>query len=61
MKLLTTAEVAEQLGVKATTLEKWRIYSRGPVFCRIGTRIKYHPADVEAWLDKRRAQSTAEA
>jgi hypothetical protein len=52
--------LAEQLGITEGTLAKWRLYGTGPNFIRVGRRIAYDPADVTAWLDARRVNSTSE-
>ncbi|MGP4004309.1 helix-turn-helix transcriptional regulator [Streptomyces sp. 8N706] len=49
----TTEEVAELLGVDASTLRRWRTSSppQGPPFVRLTSRVTmYSVADVEAWL-----------
>ena len=58
--LLHTAALAERLNVTKGTLAKWRLYGSGPCFIRVGRRIAYDPADVAAWLDARRVNSTSE-
>lgn len=60
-ELLDTPALAKKLGIQANTLEKWRVRGEGPVYTRVGRRIAYHPADVDAWLASRRAQSTSES
>ncbi|OJU08827.1 MAG: hypothetical protein BGN86_03695 [Caulobacterales bacterium 68-7] len=46
--LLTTSEVAEQLGVSRRTLERWRANRRLP-YRRVGTGVEhtYRPRDVD--------------
>ena len=48
-KLLTTVQAAEILGLKPNTLEIWRTYKRGPSYKKIGRRVLYDPADLEAF------------
>lgn len=48
--LLTTDEVAERLGLATGTLRNWRTRKTGPAFIRVGGRIRYREAVVEAWL-----------
>jgi excisionase family DNA binding protein len=50
-KLLTTEEVAELTGFKRRTIEEWRRSGKGPRYVVIEHRIRYRPADVEAWID----------
>lgn len=62
--LLTSPNAARLLGVKPQTLRKWRYQGRGPRFVRLGTGRQspaaYRLADLEAWLEARSFQSTAE-
>jgi excisionase family DNA binding protein len=46
-------EVAEFLGIEVQTLYNWRTQKRGPRSSRIGGRVRYRWADVEAWVDAR--------
>jgi excisionase family DNA binding protein len=59
--LLTTPEVAQRLGLAEITVRKWRIKGTGPRFIRCGANIRYRPADIEAWVSSRAANSTSEA
>jgi len=53
--LLTLAEAAEYLGVKAKTLYEWRRLRKGPPSIAVGRLVKYRAADLDAWLAKSRA------
>ena len=57
---LTTKLAAAFLGLKPSTLERWRSKGEGPVFHKIGGRIYYTRADLDAWIESRRRRSTAE-
>lgn len=48
--LLTETEVADYLHVSVATLRKWRLTSRGPLFLKLGSLVRYRPEDVESWL-----------
>lgn len=53
----TTEEVAELLGVDASTLRRWRTSNpvQGPPFVRLTSRVTlYSVPDVQAWLASRR-------
>jgi excisionase family DNA binding protein len=59
--LLTTEQVATRLGLAAQTLRLWRVRSgRGPVFLKLGTRVRYAAEDVNRWLEARAFCSTAQ-
>ncbi len=47
---LVPKEVARLLRIKPQTLAKMRMDHRGPRFRRDGKFVRYHIADVEAWL-----------
>lgn len=47
-KVLKTADAADYLGVGKSTLEKWRIYGRGPAFVKYGSRtVRYFIEDLD--------------
>jgi hypothetical protein len=47
------AEVADYLGLKPTTLNKWRWLGCGPNYIKVGSSVRYRWEDVEAWLSAR--------
>ncbi|MGN3974202.1 helix-turn-helix transcriptional regulator [Tsuneonella sp. SYSU-LHT278] len=59
--LLDTRAAAPRAGVSSGTLENWRVKGVGPKFIKAGRRILYDPADIEAWKEANRFQSTSEA
>lgn len=63
MRLLDTKAVAPYVGVKPGTLENWRVQGVGPKFIKTAGRrgkVLYDLADIEAWKDANRYQSTSE-
>lgn len=62
-RLLNPREAAQLLGVKPSTLERWRSASRsngpprGPAFVKLGgKRIRYRPEDIVAYIEERRIE-----
>ena len=55
---LSPAEVAALLGVSKRTLARHRSLGKGPAFEKIGRRVFYPRAKVEAWLAGRRGPPT---
>lgn len=55
---LTAAEVAERWGVARQNLATMRYRGTGPVFTKIGGRIRYGLRDIEAYETARRFQRT---
>lgn len=49
-RLLTTAEVAEICRTSPATVRYWRHTGYGPQGVKIGRRVLYSAAAVEAWL-----------
>ena len=60
--LLTEAQAAELLGVKAQTLSVWRCTGRWNLpYVKVGTAVRYRPSDLEAWITARTVSNTAQA
>ena len=57
--LLSSADVAELLDVSERTLEFWRYARKGPAYLKVGKRVRYRPADVEAYLEANRQSAEA--
>lgn len=58
-RFLRTPEAARHLGLSGRTLEKHRCYGTGPVYRKIGGRVVYAVADLQAWADRGARTSTA--
>lgn len=56
-----TAGAAEYLDLGVSTLNRWRGTGEGPPFVKIGSRVRYRRADLDAWLKQRIVNSTSEA
>ena len=48
-EFLTPPEVAQRWRVSIRTLEGWRFKGIGPTFVRIGSRVLYRAAQIEAF------------
>jgi hypothetical protein len=57
--LLFPAEAAYLLALSARTLEGLRLRGGGPVPVRFGRAVRYRRADVVAWIQARRFDSTS--
>lgn len=42
---------APYIGTTAGTLNTWRYLGKGPKYYKIGRRVVYRRADLDAWLD----------
>ena len=47
-------------GVPLRTLEGWRYRGGGPAFVKVGRLVKYRESDLQAWLDGRTCERTAD-
>jgi hypothetical protein len=50
-RYLRTAEAARYLSLSPRTLEKHRTFGTGPAYRKIGGRVVYAVADLNAWAD----------
>lgn len=50
-RLLTLEEAADRLRTPASTLRFWRNRRTGPVSIKVGRRVMYREADIEAWIE----------
>jgi predicted DNA-binding transcriptional regulator AlpA len=60
-RFLRTPEAAHLLGLSHRTLEKHRTYGTGPVYRKIGGRVIYAAADLQAWAERGGRTSTSQA
>jgi len=51
-RYLRTKEAAVFLSLSARTLEKHRTYGTGPAYRKLGGRVVYSVADLEAWASR---------
>jgi hypothetical protein len=62
---LDTEAAAKYLQLSPRTLEKYRITGEGPIYFKLGAkragRCFYTIAELQAWADARRRQSTSAA
>jgi hypothetical protein len=59
-RYLRTAEAARYLSLSPRTLEKHRIFGTGPAYRKIGGRVIYAVADLDAWADVGMRTSTSD-
>ncbi|KTE19457.1 MULTISPECIES: helix-turn-helix domain-containing protein [Sphingomonadaceae] len=60
-RYLRTPEAARFLGLSGRTLEKHRTYGTGPAFKKLGGRVVYAIADLQAWANRGTKNSTADS
>jgi excisionase family DNA binding protein len=50
-RFLTEEELAQLTGISVRTLQKWRIFARGPRFKKLGGKaVRYDRGDIDEWL-----------
>jgi len=58
--LLNQSEAASLCGLSPRTLERYRCTGFGPVYRKLGRRVLYRPADIDAWINTRLRHSTSD-
>jgi predicted site-specific integrase-resolvase len=61
MRLLNARETAERLKVPPGTLRYWRCAGIGPAYVKLGGRVKYDEADVEAYVNANKRKPSVRA
>jgi predicted DNA-binding transcriptional regulator AlpA len=59
-RYLRTQEAARFLGLSSRTLEKHRTYGTGPRYSKLGGRVVYQLADLQAWAARGAKASTSD-
>ncbi len=57
--LVNEHEAARLLGLSVKTLRRWRWAGKGPNFVKIGSAVRYEPAELQALIDAGRRTSTS--
>ncbi len=55
---LNEAELATRWGLSVKTLRRWRQNQLGPIFCKLGSRVTYLLAEIEAFERRASRYST---
>jgi excisionase family DNA binding protein len=58
---LSVKAAADYIGLSASTLNKLRVFGGGPIFLKLGRRVAYSRADLDAWLETKRRRSTSDS
>jgi hypothetical protein len=48
--LINETEAARRLALTVFALRAWRIQGKGPPYCKIGSRVRYDPDTLEAYI-----------
>lgn len=51
-KLISTRDLAERTGIPEATWRFWRHSGKGPGSAKLGGRVVYDQAEVDAWIDR---------
>ena len=51
---MDSREAAGYLRISLNTLNSWRSRREGPAFVKVGGKVRYRLADIDAWADGRR-------
>ncbi len=58
-ELLSPRQLAARWGLSEKTLERWRMLGTGPAFLKLGSRVLYSLAEIEAHERERTRRCTA--
>ena len=58
--LITEQEAALRLGLKTSTLRRWRWAGDGPRFIKVGAAVRYDPTDLNTFIVAGRRSSTSD-
>ena len=56
----TVDDAARLLGVSKSWLNRLRVVGGGPLFVKLGRRVVYDPADLQAWAAQNKRSNTAQ-
>jgi hypothetical protein len=59
-RTLSALEAADLLGLAPSTIAKLRLSGLGPAYLKLGRRVRYRVADLEAYMQANRRHSTSE-
>lgn len=57
LNVLNEREAAAVVGCSVALLRKWRLFSEGPSYCKIGRLVRYRLEDLNAFLDQHRVET----
>ena len=60
-RLINEHEAAYQLGLKVATLRRWRWAGSPPSFLKLGSSVRYNPAELASFIEAARRTSTTDA
>ncbi|MEI9995649.1 MAG: DNA-binding protein [Rhizomicrobium sp.] len=60
VQLLDPTAAGDYVGLRPQHLAKLRCFGGGPRFLKLGRKVRYHPSDLDTWLDAHKHASTAE-
>jgi predicted DNA-binding transcriptional regulator AlpA len=61
VRVVSAKVAAGIVGLSESTLAKLRLNGNGPIYCKLGRRVVYRPADLEEWLQSRTTRDTSDA
>jgi len=52
-ELLNEHQVAQLVALSVASVRRWRLLRIGPKYLKIGSAVRYRPADISTWLESR--------
>lgn len=53
-------QTADILGLKSQTLRTWRCMGKGPKYLKIGGAVRYHPSDIDDYIEQCKRENTSQ-
>jgi predicted DNA-binding transcriptional regulator AlpA len=50
-EMMNERQLSEYLNIAVRSLQKWRLFRKGPKFVKVGGAVRYRRREVDAWLD----------
>ena len=57
---LSAPEAARYCGISPSTMAKLRVRGGSPIYAKIGRRVVYDTADLDAWISAHRRANTSQ-
>jgi predicted DNA-binding transcriptional regulator AlpA len=61
MQTLNVVQAADYTGLSKSSLDKLRVYGKGPLYIKVGARVVYDQVDLDTWLVGKKIANTSQA
>jgi predicted DNA-binding transcriptional regulator AlpA len=60
VETLNVIQAATYTSLSKSTLDKLRVYGRGPLYIKVGARVVYDRVDLDTWLIGKKVANTSQ-